>query len=116
MPYWPIVPRLVSDPLKKLTIGLETERALHSVAIFLCFFVPKPPTYKEEIAEFKQFFIPNFAAERDKQRLLLKSVLPRFSMFSFEEAAREWRVESMYEFINPENRFEWEGKFRQADR
>jgi hypothetical protein len=115
-PFLPIVPRLVPDPLAEIRMGPETKQALHFVSIFDCFFVAKPPSYRNQLATFKMFFIPNFAADRDKQRLLFKSVLPSFSSLPLEEVVREWRFESLYEFINPENRFRWEGRFAQQNR
>src|SRR6266849_8652529 len=91
LPYIPILPRFVPDPIRELRIGPETEQALRFVTVFLCFFVPKPPTYQTRISAFKNAFIPDFAANREKQRLLFTSALPTFSNVPLDVARREWR-------------------------
>jgi len=103
LPYSPFAARFVPDPMNELRMGQETEQALRFVSVFLCFFVPKPPRYRNEISAFKEFFIPSFAAKRDKQLLLFKSVLPNFSRIPAEVVMRDWRWDSIYDFVTPEN-------------
>lgn len=57
----------------------EARRALRFVASFLCFFIPKPPAYREEIDRLKSAFIPGFYESDQKQELLAKTVRPSFS-------------------------------------
>jgi len=107
----PIVSRLVPDPLRGLRIGTEAEQAFRFVAFFLCFFVLKPPSYKEDILAFKQFFIPDFSTKVRKQQLLFKSALPSFSRTPLESAMPKWRWESLSEFFRPVHKPRREPRF-----
>jgi hypothetical protein len=69
------------------------------VSRFLCFFVPKPPGYQHEISSFKDFFIPGFAQDDEKQELLFTSAKPSFSTTPLEEA--KWETVADY-FVLPQ--------------
>lgn len=114
-PYWPAflyIPGITTrnpDPLSELSMGPETVGALRFVSTFLCFFMPKPPQYRQEVSAFKHFFIPRFSVDRDKRILLLNSLLPTFWQLSLGEVAKEWYFEDMSKFIKPDTRFRWQG-------
>lgn len=77
------------DPLAEFLPGPESYNALGFVSRFLCFFVPKPPRYQQEISSFRDLFIPGFAVDRQKQELLFTSALPSFSTTLLDKAKWE---------------------------
>ena len=85
---------------EKIPEELQRRKALHFVSAFLCFFVPKPPQYLQEIDVFKNYFIPGFSTDRAKQKQLFDSALPSFSQLNIEEAG--WTSINLY--FKPEYR------------
>ena len=88
---------LKTDPFAGVLPGLEFNNALQFVSTFLCFFVPKPPSYEEEMSSFKDFFVPGFAKDLKRQQLLFESALPSFSTTPLREA--KW--ETVADYFHP---------------
>jgi len=82
------------DPLADFAEGPEFRNALLFVSWFLCFFIPKPRRYLEEISSFKKDFVPGFAFDYEKQERLFKIVRPEFSRTPLQEAT--WETVSHY--------------------
>ena len=85
------------DPLANSGANPEFQSALLFVSKFLCFFVPKPQRYQQQISSFTEYFIPGFASDQQKQELLIQSALPSFSSTPSEIAT--WR--SVTEYFKP---------------
>jgi len=92
----------VHDPLAAMSPESELRKPIEFVSLFMCFFVPKPPRYAEEIAAFKGYFIPGFQSKRDRQVQLFHLAKPSFAETPLEEARQAWRWDSVEHFFKPQ--------------
>jgi hypothetical protein len=74
------------DHMSKLVSRGWEDNALRFVSTFLCFFVVKPPEYRMEIKKFKDFYIPGFQWDLEKQHKLIEAVRPEFRSTPLETA------------------------------
>jgi len=88
----------LNDPLSSCHFGPESGASLHFVAAFLCYFVVKPPRYREEIHAFKRLFIPGFFGDPKRQSQLLDCVKPAFSQVQLRDA--KWETVRDYFDVN----------------
>lgn len=98
LPFRPLDPERAMP--EKVPDEPKEREALHFVSAFLCFFVPKPPRYREEIDVFKTYFIPSFSVDGRKQEQLFQSVLPGFVETPLRQA--DWT--SLDAYFRPEYR------------
>lgn len=65
----------------------EITKHMRFVGGFLCFFIAKPATYMRDMQAFRQYFIPGFATDRDRQVQLGQALEDAFFTAELEDLA-----------------------------
>lgn len=76
-----------------MTTG-ATQKDLEFVSGFMCFFVSKATPFMNEIEEFKQYFIPQFASDQAKQKELAQALRPGFFTATLESLKTAQSIDS----------------------